>query len=218
MKKKISSININNIRREYIRGELRRNNLTQDPLKIFHRWLIDAYKSSIPDPSAMCVSTVDHFGQPYQRIVLLKYFDKNGLIFYTNFSSRKARHISLNNKVSALFPWNILDRQVLFIGNAEKIPFLKVKKYFYSRPKNNQISTLISKQSSIISNRSQLEKLFLKYKKKYKNKKIPYPYYWGGYRIKFNFVEFWQGRTKRLHDRFLYKKKNKSWIIYRLAP
>ncbi|WP_348666287.1 pyridoxamine 5'-phosphate oxidase [Arsenophonus symbiont of Ornithomya chloropus] len=213
-----TQFNISNCRREYSRGILRRQDLTHDPLILFDLWMQDAYKEKLIDPTAMSISTVDNNGQPYQRIVLLKHYDKNGLIFYTNLFSRKSQHIIVNNHVSVLFPWCSLERQVCFLGTAKKLSSVEVIKYFYSRPKDSQIAAWISPQSEKISSRDVLEKKFLQFSKIVKNSKIPVPSFWGGYRIKFNSVEFWQGGNKRLHDRFIYIWKSNHWEINRLAP
>ncbi|MGP1931273.1 MAG: pyridoxamine 5'-phosphate oxidase [Arsenophonus sp. ET-DL12-MAG3] len=206
------------IRREYTKGGLRYKNLTNEPLILFERWLKQAYEAKLTDPTAMCIGTVDNNKQSYQRIVLLKHYNKNGLIFYTNLSSRKAQHITNNNKVSLLFPWHQLERQVCFLGEAKKLSRFDVMKYFHSRPKNSQIAALASQQSSKIFSKKILENKFFALKQTFKNTKIPLPSFWGGYRVKFNSVEFWQGGTNRLHDRFLYQWEHDHWKIDRLAP
>lgn len=204
--------------REYYRNKLSRKNLTREPLELFERWLNEACNSNMLDPNAMSIATVDNKGQPYQRIVLLKKYNENGLNFYTNFFSRKIEHILINNKVSLLFPWNQIDRQVCFIGNAKKVSFNESARYFYNRSRDSQIATLASYQSKKIHSREVLKNKFLKLQKRFKNSKIPIPNFWSGWRVKFRSVEFWQGRKKRLHDRFLYKFKNNKWKIYRLSP
>ncbi|WMY96207.1 MAG: pyridoxamine 5'-phosphate oxidase [Arsenophonus sp.] len=213
-----TKLNVSSCRREYFKGILRRQDLTHDPLILFDLWMQDAYKEKLVDPTAMSISTVDSDGQPYQRIVLLKHYDKNGLIFYTNLFSRKSQHIISNNNVSVLFPWYSLERQVCFLGTAKKLSAVEVIKYFYSRPRESQIAAWISPQSEQISSRNVLEKKFLQFCKIVKNNKIPFPSFWGGYRIKFHSVEFWQGGNKRLHDRFIYMWKSDHWEINRLAP
>ncbi|XZQ54824.1 MAG: pyridoxamine 5'-phosphate oxidase [Arsenophonus sp.] len=210
--------NLTKIRREYTQGNLKYEDLTKEPLILFEHWLKQVCEAKLEDPTAMCLATVDNNGQPYHRIVLLKSYNKDGLIFYTNLSSRKAQHIALNNKVSLLFPWHQLERQVCFLGEAEKLSRLEVIKYFYSRPKDSQIAACISQQSKKIITKSILEDNFFRLKKKFKDSKIPLPNFWGGYRVKFNSVEFWQGGTKRLHDRFLYQWKQDHWQIDRLSP
>ncbi|KLN97285.1 pyridoxamine 5'-phosphate oxidase [Moellerella wisconsensis] len=211
-------VDLTAMRREYIKGGLRRNDLTSEPLALFEHWLKQACEAQLSDPTAMCVATVDETGQPYQRIVLLKHFDQHGLVFYTNLGSRKAQQLKHNNKVSLHFPWYPLERQVCFLGVAEKLSPLEVLKYFHSRPKDSQIAAWASHQSSRISTRGILEGKFLELKQKFKNGEVPLPSFWGGFRVKFHSVEFWQGGANRLHDRFLYQKEGLGWNIERLAP
>ncbi|WP_283125831.1 pyridoxamine 5'-phosphate oxidase [Providencia stuartii] len=206
------------LRREYTRGGLRRADLTADPLDLFERWLKQACEANLSDPTAMCVATVDETGQPYQRIVLLKHFDEKGLVFYTNMGSRKAQQLGKNNKISLHFPWYPLERQVNFLGIAERLNPIEVVKYFHSRPKDSQIAAWASQQSSRISARSILEGKFLELKQKFQNGEVPLPSFWGGFRVVFNSVEFWQGGANRLHDRFIYQREEDGWKIDRLAP
>ncbi|EKT57414.1 pyridoxamine 5'-phosphate oxidase [Providencia sneebia] len=206
------------LRREYTKGGLRRPDLTPEPLQLFELWLKQACEAKLSDPTAMAVATVDETGQPYQRIVLLKHFDEKGLVFYTNMGSRKARHLEQNNKISLLFPWYPLERQVNFVGVAERLSPIEVVKYFHSRPKDSQIAAWASQQSSRISARSILEGKFLELKQKFQNGEVPLPSFWGGFRVVFNSVEFWQGGANRLHDRFLYQREENGWKIDRLAP
>lgn len=217
MKEKIL-FNIATFRREYLKGSLRRKDLPLNPLILFSKWLNDAYKAKLPDPNAMSIATVNKSGQPFQRIVLLKDFNDKGLIFYTNSFSRKIRHIINNDKVSLLFLWNALDRQVCFCGKAKKLHSNKNYKYFYSRPKDSQITAFFSKQSKIVPNRKFLEKKFYKLKKKFSDKIVPIPSTWSAWNITFNSVEFWQGGKNRLHDRFIYQFFHDRWYIYRLSP
>ncbi|OBU13267.1 pyridoxamine 5'-phosphate oxidase [Morganella psychrotolerans] len=212
------SADVASLRREYTKGGLRRHDLSDDPLDMFERWLKQACEAKLSDPTAMSVATVDETGQPYQRIVLLKHFDKNGLIFYTNTGSRKAQHLAKNPKISLHFPWHMLDRQVCFLGEVERLSTLEVVKYFNSRPKDSQIAAWASQQSSRISARGILEGKFLELKQKFKQGEVPLPGFWGGYRVKFSSVEFWQGGEHRLHDRFLYTRTADGWEIDRLAP
>lgn len=214
----INTSNFSNIRREYIRGVLRRSNLTKNPMCLFSQWLHEACSAKIPDPTAMCLSTVDKTGQPFQRIVLLKYFIDEQIIFFTNLKSRKSLHLIHNPKISVCFPWHCIDRQVHIIGNAYTLSKKNVIKYFYTRPKDNQISTWVSHQSKMITSRKILENKFLKLKKTYLHKPIPFPYFWGGYTVNIHSIEFWQGGMHRLHDRFVYKKNNGIWNIQRLSP
>ncbi|MGE9552140.1 pyridoxamine 5'-phosphate oxidase [Erwinia amylovora] len=209
---------IAHLRREYTRGGLRRHDLPDDPLALFERWLGQAVDAQLPDPTAMSVATVDERGQPYQRIVLLKHFDPRGMVFYTNLGSRKAQHLEKNPRISLLFPWHMLERQVMVLGTVEKLSMLDVVKYFHSRPRESQIGAWVSKQSSRISARGVLEGKFLELKQKFQQGEVPLPGFWGGYRIKIDSMEFWQGGEHRLHDRFFYQREGEAWKIDRLAP
>ncbi|MXP48911.1 pyridoxamine 5'-phosphate oxidase [Pantoea sp. Eser] len=209
---------IAHLRREYTRGGLRRKDLPDDPIALFEQWLSQACEAKLPDPTAMTVATVDEQGQPWQRIVLLKHFDAQGMVFYTNLGSRKALQLAHNPRISLHFPWHFLERQVLVLGEVEKLSPLEVLKYFHSRPRDSQIGAWVSKQSSRISARGILEGKFLELKQKFQQGEIPLPSFWGGYRVKFHTVEFWQGGEHRLHDRFLYQRDHDGWKIDRLAP
>ena len=209
---------LTDIRREYTLGGLRRENLPETPIELFNQWLQQACEAQLPDPTAMCVATVDQQGQPYQRIVLLKHVDEQSMTFYTNLGSRKAQHLQENNRISLHFPWYFLERQVMVIGRAEKLPVSTVMKYFHSRPFESQIGAWVSKQSSRISGRSMLETAFMQMKQKYQQGEVPLPSFWGGYRVSIEAVEFWQGGKHRLHDRFIYQKQDDCWKIDRLAP
>ncbi|GAA0781895.1 MULTISPECIES: pyridoxamine 5'-phosphate oxidase [Pseudomonadati] len=210
---------LSDIRREYTQGGLRRADLPSNPMDLFETWLTQAKDANLSDPTAMCVATVDKDGQPFQRIVLLKKFDDKGFVFFTNLESRKACHIEFNNKVSLHFPWHPLDRQVSVLGEAEPLSMIEVAKYFMSRPKDSQIAAWVSKQSSKISARQALEGKFAEMKAKFAQGDVPLPKFWGGYLIRPQSIEFWQGGEHRLHDRFLYSKSPDSqWQIDRLAP
>lgn len=214
----IQPADIADIRREYTRGGLRRSDLPANPLDLFERWLKQACDAKLADPTAMSVATVDEHGQPYQRIVLLKHYDEKGMVFYTNMGSRKAHHLENNPRISLLFPWHMLERQVMVLGRVEKLPALEVLKYFHSRPKDSQIGAWVSKQSSRISARGVLESKFLELKQKFQNGEVPLPSFWGGFRVVIDSVEFWQGGEHRLHDRFFYQRQDEGWQIDRLAP
>lgn len=209
---------IAHLRREYTRGGLRRKDLPEQPLALFELWLRQACEAQLPDPTAMCVATVDQQGQPYQRIVLLKHYDARGMIFYTNLGSRKAQQLADNPRVSLLFPWHFLERQVMVLGQVERLSTLEVVKYFHSRPRDSQIGAWVSQQSSRISARGVLESKFLELKQKFSQGEVPLPSFWGGFRIKIDAMEFWQGGENRLHDRFFYQREGESWKIDRLAP
>lgn len=212
-------MDLTDIRREYTKGGLRRDDLPREPLALFNKWLQQAVDANLPDPTAMTVATVNADGQPFQRIVLLKDVNNDGFIFYTNLGSRKAEQLQINNKISLHFPWHILERQVHVTGHVEQLSTLEVMKYFSSRPKESQIAAWASKQSSRLSARQALEGKFFELKQKFSAGEVPLPSFWGGYRVKFDSIEFWQGGKHRLHDRFIYlRNDNNDWDIERLAP
>jgi len=197
---------------------LNRDKLNPDPFFQFQAWFEEANKvESIPN--AMSLATVCKSGEPTLRTVLLKMFDKNGFVFFTNYNSRKAVQITQNRNVAILFNWITLERQVVIEGVAEKIKISESMKYFLSRPRGSQLGAWVSNQSSVLSSRGLLDLKLEELKSKFLNKKIPLPDFWGGYRIKPRNFEFWQGRPNRLHDRFLYSKmKDNFWEINRLSP
>ncbi len=206
------------IRQGYEVNGLDKEDLNADPFLQFESWLEEA-KENEPIPTAMSLSTVSNNGEPALRTVLLKLFDKNGFVFFTNYKSRKADHIEENCNVAALFNWIALERQVSINGVAEKIESKESIKYFMSRPRGSQLGAWVSDQSSVLSSRKILEMKLEEMKRKFSDKEIPIPDFWGGYIIKPKTFEFWQGRPNRLHDRFKYLKQgNDSWIIDRIAP
>lgn len=209
---------IADLRREYTRGGLRRKDLPENPLYLFEQWLKQACDAQISDPTAMSMATVDKHGQPFQRIVLLKHYDQQGMVFYTNMGSRKAHQLANNPCTSLLFLWHMLERQVIVQGIAKKLSPPEVMKYFQSRPRDSQIAAWVSQQSTCLSARSVLERKFFEIKQKFQQGQIPLPDFWGGFRITIDAMEFWQGGKHRLHDRFLYQRHQAAWEINRLAP
>lgn len=198
---------------------LRQDELASDPYKQFESWYQQTMASDLPEPTAMSLATVDANGQPWQRMVLLKTFDEDGFVFFTNYSSRKAGHIEDNAKVSLLFPWHPMGRQVKVTGQAERIPAAESLKYFSSRPRGSQIGAWASRQSNVIKSRALLDTMFEQMKHKFSEGEIPLPDFWGGYRIKADTLEFWQARDNRLHDCFFYQRDNSGqWNISRLEP
>jgi pyridoxamine 5'-phosphate oxidase len=212
-------MDIHALREDYKKGELRRKDLHDDPFKQFEKWFQQACNAELLEPNAMTISTVNADGQPFMRTVLLKYFDEKGLVFFTNYESRKAKQIENNHKVSILFTWLPLQRQVHITGTAEKVSTTESLQYFSSRPRGSQLGAWTSQQSSIISSRQLLLMQFEQIKQKFMDGEIPLPDFWGGYRVVPTSFEFWQGCTNRLHDRFLYTlQEDQSWQIHRLAP
>lgn len=212
-------MDIENIRREYMRDGLKRSQLHDDPMQQFDQWLSIATQTPISDPTAMSVATVGENGMPSLRTVLLKYYNEKGFVFFTNLESRKAKELKQNKKIALLFPWTHLERQVIVTGEVEFVSTAESLKYFLSRPKESQIAALASHQSRPISSRALLEEKFLELKNKFKDGDISLPAFWGGVRIKPVQIEFWQGRANRLHDRFMYTKGDSGeWTIERLEP
>lgn len=210
---------LESLRREYLMGGLEFDDLADSPFDQFERWMQQVIALQQPDPTAMTIATVSADGQPSQRIVLLKNFDEDGLVFYTNYNSRKAQELSQNPKISAHFPWHSVERQVKVCGIAEKISAAQSFKYFASRPRGSQVAAVASQQSTVLSSRSVLLNQFESLKQKFQAGEIPFPDFWGGYRIVPTEFEFWQGGADRLHDRFRYLKTAKSdWEVARLAP
>lgn len=205
-------------RREYNYGRLSRESLRDDPFDQFTLWMNQAIEAGVQDPTAMSVATVSAEGKPWQRMVLLKGFDAQGFVFYTNLGSRKAQEIEANAQVSLHFPWLQLDRQVIVGGRAELLSTVEVMKYFLSRPKDSQLAAWASKQSRPINSRQALETQFEQVKEKFSKGEIPLPDFWGGYRVVPQEIEFWQGGENRLHDRFCFKRENDQWDIARLSP
>lgn len=213
-------MNIEELRQRYSQQGLSRSELDPNPFHQFDTWYRQAVESGIFEPSALSLATVDSEGQPSLRTVLLKTFDEKGFVFYTNYGSRKARQIAVNPKVSLLFAWVPLARQVKITGTAEKISAAESLKYFVTRPHGSQIGAWASAQSEIVNSRSMLEAKFEEIKQKFSKGEVPLPDFWGGYRVIPDTIEFWQGRNNRLHDRFMYSRTtaNEKWQIARLAP
>ena len=207
------------LRRSATGFALDRDDLDDDPIVQFEDWFRYACETVPLDPNAVVLSTVDSKQRPSSRTVLLKSFDENGFVFYTNFESKKAAQIEQNPWVSMLFFWADAARQVKIRGKAEKIPTKESLAYFLTRPRGSQIGAWVSAQSSVISSRSLLEAKFQEIKDKFRDKDVPLPSFWGGYRVVPDQIEFWQGRRNRLHDRFQYTKQDDgNWAIERLAP
>lgn len=212
-------MDLQSLRREYLHGGLNREDLADNPFDQFAKWMQQAIELEIGDPTAMTVATVSTDGQPSQRIVLLKHFDQDGFVFYTNYGSRKAEELATNPKISLHFPWHAIDRQVKIGGEARKISTAESLKYFISRPKSSQLAAIASAQSRVLSSRTVLMNQFESLKQKYRAGEVPFPDFWGGYRVEATEIEFWQGGADRLHDRFRYVLEARgSWNISRLAP
>lgn len=202
-------------RRNYTRHELTEHKISPNPYEQFGWWLEDATNDGILEPTAMVLSTATKDGKPSSRIVLLKAFDENGFVFYTNYQSRKGKEISENNAACLLFFWDKLERQVRIEGTIEKIEAHLSEKYFASRPYESKLSAVVSKQSEEIPSREYLEDRLLELQH---SGEIMRPEHWGGYILKADYFEFWQGRASRLHDRIVFVSENEAWRVKRLAP
>ena len=212
-------MNTDELRQQLMATGLKLSELDANPFKQFEVWYEQTIETGIHEPGAMILATVDAGGQPWQRTVLLKLFDEKGFVFFTNYESRKAQQIAVNPKVSLLFPWHPLGRQMKITGVAEKVSTAESLKYFVTRPRGSQIGAWASGQSQVIKSRSLLESMFDSMKQKFADNEVPLPPFWGGYRVKPNTFEFWQARDSRLHDRFLYRKNESgNWFTERLAP
>ncbi len=212
-------MDVSDLRRSATGFALEREDLDDDPIEQFEEWFSYACETVPMDPNAFSIATVDREGRPSSRTVLLKYFDENGFVFFSNYGSEKAKHIESNPHVAMLFFWSEAARQVKIRGTAEKVPTSETLKYFATRPRGSQIGAWVSAQSSVISSRALLETEFRRLKDKFRDKEVPLPSFWGGYRVVPQEIEFWQGRRNRLHDRFRYTLEDDGrWSIARLAP
>ncbi len=209
---------LDSVRREYTFSELTKNNINQNPIKQFEVWLQDALHAELKEATAMALNTIGTDGFPQSRIVLLKSFDENGFVFFTNYNSAKGQAIAKNEAVGLHFFWPELERQIRISGIAKKTSAKVSDDYFHSRPLTSQIGAIISDQSTEIPSREYMETRFEKISSKLNNQSPDRPDWWGGYLVKPVKIEFWQGRSNRLHDRIQYEKQGEEWLIKRLAP
>ena len=204
---------------DFSRPPLLIEELESDPIVQFEKWFREAWDENYPMPHSMSLATASAEGLPTVRTVLLKGYDSNGFVFFTNYGSRKAKQISNNPQAALLFPWVRLGRQVTVAGRVEKISKSESVQYFLSRPRGSQLSAWASAQSTVISSRAILESAFATVKRRFADGEVPLPDFWGGYRVDPDSIEFWQNRKDRLHDRFLYNRgENGAWRIDRLTP
>jgi pyridoxamine 5'-phosphate oxidase len=211
-------MDIGDLRSEYSGEPLRRSDLDADPVRQFARWFGQAREVAQPEVNACTLATAGLDGRPSARIVLLKYFDADGFVFFTNTESRKAREIAENPAVAMLYFWQTLERQVTIRGTAERIGATEAMRYFARRPRGSQLGAWVSEQSAVLTSRSVLEMKLDEVKRKFAAGKVPLPSFWGGYRVRPDEIEFWQGRASRLHDRLRYRLIDDAWVIERLAP
>lgn len=212
-------ITIADIRKDYKQHSLQEKDVATDPITQFGTWWQEATRSEIDEVNAMTLATASADGIPSARIVLLKGYDENGFVFFTNYQSYKGKQIEENPRACLVFFWKELERQVRITGLIEKVSPQESDDYFHSRPEGSQIGALVSPQSTVIANREILEQRETALRNAFEGKIIPRPEHWGGYRVRPLIVEFWQGRPSRLHDRIQYSlEEGGQWIIERLAP
>ena len=208
------------IKAQGMNAGLKRVDLDPDPYRQFEKWFTLAIESGIPEPNAMSLATIDDNGQPWVRTVLLKTYDERGFVFFTNYESRKAKHIAHQPRVALSFPWFGLGREVKVTGEAVRVSIAESAKYFATRPRGSQIGAWASPQSQVITSRSLLDAKVAEMKRKLHDHEVPLPAFWGGYRVRPSSIEFWQACKSRLHDRFIYSREDAEgvWRIERLAP
>lgn len=209
---------LRDIRANYQKFELSENEINPNPFKQLRFWLDEAISGKEKEPTAMVLSTIDSNGFPESRVVLLKELKNDGLVFYTNYESKKGNQLTKNKHVALVLFWPEHERQVRIKGIAEKISELESNDYFKSRPIDSQLGAWASPQSQVIENRDFLDKRYHYFQKYFKNHEIEKPPYWGGYLIRPEYFEFWQGRSNRLHDRIEFLPEGERWKINRLAP
>jgi pyridoxamine 5'-phosphate oxidase len=207
------------MRKEYTRPGLHEADLDADPIRQFRRWFDEALAANVPEPNAMTLATATPDGAPSARIVLLKDLSDAGFTFYTNYDGRKGRELAANPRAALVFYWVSMERQVRVEGTIDKTSAAESDAYFHIRPLGARLGARASPQSAVIADRATLERRVAEVESEYAGREIPRPANWGGYRLRPEVVEFWQGRPSRLHDRLVYRRQpDGSWRIVRLAP
>lgn len=208
-----------NMRIDYGLAGLHEKDLAKDPFRQFEQWFAEAEAAKVTEPNAMTLATVGRDGRPSARTVLLKAFDGRGFVFYTNHESRKGRELADHAWAALLFPWVVMERQVIAEGKVTPVSREEADAYFHSRPRASQLAAWASPQSTPIASRAVMEESYQAVEKKYQDGEVPLPPQWGGYRLTPDRVEFWQGRRSRLHDRLRYRRDaGGEWVVERLAP
>lgn len=209
---------ISDLRRDYRQQALLETEVNANPILQFQSWFEQAIQAELPEPNAMTLATVSADSQPSARMVLLKGVDQQGFVFYTNYLSRKGQDLAQRPWAALVFWWAELERQVRIEGKVAKVSASETDAYFESRPRGSQLGAWASDQSQVIGDRDILDQRLQALEQKYQNQPIPRPPHWGGYRVTPHLIEFWQGRTSRLHDRLCYRYINQEWILERLSP
>jgi pyridoxamine 5'-phosphate oxidase len=209
---------IADLRQDYRRAALLETDVAASPLVQFQTWFDAAISAQLPEPNAMTLATVSQDGMPSARIVLLKGLDDRGFVFFTNYNSHKGQELIANPQAALVFLWTELERQVRVHGQVEQIAPAESDEYFYSRPVGSRLGAWASEQSAVIPDRALLDHRLAELEKEYADREVPRPEHWGGFRVIPTVIEFWQGRSSRLHDRLRYRLIDGNWVIDRLAP
>ena len=209
---------IADLRKDYTKETLSEADSDPNPIQQFQHWFNQAIRAELPEPNAMTVATASKDGIPAARIVLLKAIDDRGFTFFTNYHSSKGKELEANPQAALVFLWTELERQVRIVGTVEKISAEESDGYFYSRPHGSRLGAWASDQSEVIPNRNVLEQKLAALKVEYEVREVPRPPHWGGFRVIPREIEFWQGRSSRLHDRLRYRHQGETWVIDRLSP
>lgn len=206
------------LRKSYERAALDETDAAPDPLHLFETWMRQALEAGLPEPNAMTLATVDAQGRPSTRIVLIKGYDAQGIVWYTNYESRKGRELAHSPWAALQFHWVELERVVRIEGQVEKTSAEESDAYFHSRPLDSRLGAWASPQSRVIGGRAELDTRLAEAGARFGDDEVPRPPHWGGFRVRPTLFEFWQGRPSRLHDRIQYRWANVRWIVERLAP